>query len=267
MNLQPLALGTFNRTLQVGINTRQVQLNGPAITSAVNCTPPGPTVPGVGPAAPGVPVIATPGPFVPPVPPASQFAVTILGASTVTNAGLTVVNGDVDVSPGSAITGFPPGTVVNGSFHAGDATAAAAHATAQTYYNNLVALPCPAANNLTGQDLGGKILAPGVYCFSSSAQLTGALTLSGGPTSSYTFQIGSTLTTASNSSVVLSGGVTNNNVNWAIGSSATLGTNTAFQGIIDAVASITLTTGTSLIGRAWALNGAVTLDTNAVNPN
>lgn len=66
---------------------------------------------------------------------------------------------------------------------------------------------------------------------------------------------------------VLSGGVTNGNVNWAIGSSATLGTGTAFQGIIDAAASITLNTGASLAGRAWALNGAVTLDSNPVNPN
>ncbi|MHB1949215.1 MAG: ice-binding family protein [Gammaproteobacteria bacterium] len=257
--LQPLALGTLNRVLQVGIDSREVQINAPAITSLVNCTPAAPPVP----PAPS----CTPGVNCPVAPPSSLFTASILGASTVTNTGLTVVNGDVDVSPGSAITGFPPGVIVNGTTHAADATAATAQANALAYYNSAVGLPCPAANNLTGQDLGGKILAPGVYCFSSSAQLTGALILSGGPTSSYTFQIGSTLTTASNSSVILSGGASSGNVTWAVGSSATLGTGTAFAGIIDAVASITLNTGASLAGRAWALNGAVTLANNAVNPN
>lgn len=255
LNLQPLALGTFNRTLQIGIDTRQVELDGTTITSAVNCTP----------AVPPVPV--TPVNPAPTPPPPSLFSASILGATTVTSTGLSVVNGDVDVSPGAAVTGFPPATIVNGSIHAADATAATAQANALAYYNSAVGLACPAANNLTGQDLGGKTLAPGVYCFSSSAQLTGALVLNGGSTSAYTFQIGSTLTTASNSSVVLTGGVTNGNVTWAVGSSATLGTGTAFAGIIDAVASITLNTGASLQGRAWALNGAVTLDSNPVNPS
>jgi type VI secretion system secreted protein VgrG len=190
---------------------------------------------------------------------------TILGSSTVTNTGLTVVQGNVAVSPGTAITGFPPGVIVGGALHGGDALAAQAHATAQAYYNALIAQNCPAGHNLSGQDLGGKTLAPGVYCFDSSAQLTGVLILNGKKKSSYTFQIGSTLTTASASKVVLTGGVKDVNVNWAIGSSATLGTGTVFQGIIDAVASITMTTNVSLKGRAWALNGAVTLDTNAVN--
>ncbi|KTC85717.1 MULTISPECIES: ice-binding family protein [Legionella] len=255
LNLQPVAFGNFYRVLQIGINSRQLELDAPVITSAVNCITPPPVIP------------PTPtSPFFPTPPPPSQFLVSILGATTVTNAGLSVVNGDVDVSPGSAITGFPPGTVLNGAFHAADATAAAAHNEAQAYYNSAVSLPCPPGNNLTGLDLGGRVLPPGVYCFNSSAQLTGALVLSGGPTSSYVFQIGSTLTTASNASVVLQGGVTNGNVTWAVGSSATIGTGTAFAGIIDAVASITLTNSASLRGRAWALNGAVTLDTNIVNP-
>jgi hypothetical protein len=254
LNLLPLSLGTFNRTLQIGVDTRQVELDGSAITSAVNCTPAGPAVP----PAPNPPA-PTPGP-------ASLYQATILGATTVTNAGLTAVNGDVDVSPGIAITGFPPGTIVNGSQHAADATANTAHANAQTYYNSAVGLACQ--HNLSGLDLGGQTLIPGVYCFNTSAQLTGALTLAGAsPNDSYTFIIGTTLTTASNSSVVLQGGVVNGNVTWAIGSSATLGSGTAFQGIIDATASITLNTGTSLAGRAWALNGAVTLNNNVVNPN
>jgi hypothetical protein len=103
---------------------------------------------------------------------------------------------------------------------------------------------------------------PGVFCFPSSAQLTGKLTLIGsGP---WIFIIGSTLTTATNSSVVMSGSGNDTDVFWAVGSSATLGTGTAFTGNILAVASITLTTGSSVSGRAIALNGAVTMDTNNV---
>lgn len=250
VNLQPLALGTYNRVLQVGVNTRQVEIDGPPITSLVNCTP-------AGPAAPADPTIPGTDP--------TLFQATILGASTVTNTGPSAINGDVDVSPGTAITGFPPGTIVNGTTRSNDATAIAAHADAQTYFTQLNLLAC--GTNLTGQNLGGLTLLPGVYCFDSSAQLTGTLTLSGAAGSNFTFKIGSTLTTASASNVILSGGVTNGTVNWAVGSSATLGTNSAFQGIIDAQTSITLTTGASLAGRAWALDGAVTLDTNVVNPN
>ena len=198
-----------------------------------------------------------------PVIPAALKKVSILGSSTVTNTGLTVVKGNVAVSPGTAITGFPPGIIVDGAPHGGDAFASNAHAATITYYNKLIARTCPAGNNLTGQDLGGKTLAPGVYCFDSSAQITGVLTLNGHECSSYTFQIGSTLTTAASSKVVLTGGV--KDVNWAIGSSATLGSNSTIQGIIDAVDSITVTTSASINGRAWAQNGAVTLDDNAIN--
>lgn len=252
-------VGTFNRVLEIGIDSRQIEVDATPITSSIlNCDPPPPVIPPA----------PTPGPDVPPPPAPTLFQATILGGSTVTNTPITsaptTVNGDVDVSPGTAITGFPPGVVRNGSLHFADAIANTAHADAVTYYNSLRALPC--TTNLTGQDLGGKTLAPGVYCFNTSAGLTGALTLNGGPGSSYTFQIGSTLTTASGSSVVLAGGVLNSNVNWQVGSSATLGTGTAFKGIIVAQASITMTTGVSLAGRAWALDGAVTLDQNVVNP-
>src|SRR5687768_7694704 len=103
---------------------------------------------------------------------ALSFAV--LGSSTVTNTGPTVVTGNLGVSPGNAVTGFPPG-IVNGTIHAGDAVAAQARSDAITAYNNLASQACDF--NLTGQDLGGKTLTPGVYCFSTSAQLTGTLIL------------------------------------------------------------------------------------------
>jgi hypothetical protein len=122
--------------------------------------------------------------------------------------------------------------------------------------------------NLTGQDLGGLTLLPGVYRFDSSAQLTGALTLDlqGDPNSLFIFQVGSTLTTASNSSVGTINGANCCNVFWRIGSSATLGTNTDFLGNILTNTSITLNTGANISdGRALAINGAVTLDTNHIS--
>jgi len=194
---------------------------------------------------------------------AESFAV--LGASTVTNTGLTIVTGDLGVSPGSAVTGFPPGVVIGGTIHAADAVAAQAQSAALNAYNALVAQQCD-FNYLDVQELGGRVLTPGVHCFPSSAQLTGTLTLDGcGP---FIFIIGSTLTTASNSSVLVrncSQTCNGSNIFWAVGSSATLGTGTQFVGNILAVSSITLKTGANVSGSALALTGAVTMDTNNVS--
>lgn len=193
---------------------------------------------------------------------AANFAV--LGGSTVTNTGATVVAGDLGVSPGTAITGFPPGIVV-GTIHSADAVALQAQNDVTTAYNALAALACN--TDLTGQDLGGLTLTPGVYCFSSSAQLTGTLTLDGlgNPNAIFVFQIGSTLTTASNSSVLLINSAQSCNVFWQVGSSATLGSATSFAGNILALTSIALTTRATVSGRALARNGAVTMDTNSVS--
>lgn len=193
---------------------------------------------------------------------ADSFAV--LAGSTVTNTGPSIVSGDLGVSPGSAVVGFPPGIVTNGTIHAGDAVAANAQADALIAYNTLAGQACD--QNLSGQDLGGLTLTAGVYCFDSSAQLTGTLTLDaeGDPDAVFIFQIGSTLTTASNSSVVLINGAQACNVFFQVGSSATLGTNTTFVGTIIALTSITANTGTTVEGRLLALNGAVTLDTNTI---
>lgn len=187
----------------------------------------------------------------------------VLADSTITNTGATVITGDLGLSPGTSVTGFPPGTVT-GTQHITDATAAQAEIDATVAYLALAA-QVPFVD-LTGQDLGGLTLVPGNYKFSSSAQLTGALTLNAGgdPSSTWVFQIGSTLTTASASSVVLAGGAVAGNVFWQVGSSATLGTTTAFKGTIIAQASITANTGAAVDGRLIALTGAVTLDDNAI---
>lgn len=193
---------------------------------------------------------------------AASFAV--LAGSTVTNTGATSILGSVGVSPGTAITGLPVGQPIGGTVHAGDPVAAQAQADLTTAYDFLAAMAC--GTNLTGQDLGGQTLAPGVYCFNTSAPLTGTLTLDGQGNANavFVFQIGSTLTTATNAAVNLIGGAQNTNVYWQVGSSATLGTGSTLKGNIVALASITLTTAAALNGRALARTGAVTMDTNTV---
>lgn len=191
---------------------------------------------------------------------AGSFAV--LAGSTVTNTGSTVVNGDLGVSPGTAITGFPPGTV-NGTVHAADAVAAQAESDTTTAYDD--AAGRTPASSVSG-DLGGSVLAPGVYKSSSSLGLTGDVTLDaqGDAGAVFIFQVSSALTTASSSRVLLANGADACNVFWQIGSSATLGTNSSFKGTILALTSITLNTGATVDGRTLARNGAVTLDDNTL---
>lgn len=189
----------------------------------------------------------------------------VLGGSTVTNTGPSVLNGDLGVSPGTAITGFPPG-IVNGATDAGGATAAAGQTSVTTAANALLAQACT-TTFLVPTDLGSSVRGPGVYCFASSASITGPLTLDAGGNANavFIFRTVSTLVTASSSSVILINGAQPCNVFWRVGSSATLGTTTTFVGNILAQASITLNTGATVRGRALAQSGAVTLDSNVFN--
>jgi len=188
----------------------------------------------------------------------------VLAGSTVTNTGSSVLTGNLGVSAGCAVTGFPPGSV-SGAVNACNGASGQAQRDLTTAYNQAMGLK-PTAT-LTGKDLGGMVLTPGVYFFASSAQLTGTLTLNnlGNPNALFVFQIGSTLTTASNSSVIFSSSLTDPNVFWQVGSSATLGTTTTFTGNILALTSITLNNGASIgCGSALAINGAVTLNNNVI---
>lgn len=206
---------------------------------------------------------------------AQSFA--ILGHETVTNGHsdpnpTTRVYGNVGVSPGTSITGFyPDGTVSGGSIHINDGVAQLCLADATTAYNTLAGLSSTA--DLTGQVLGSpgyEVLTPGVYSFSSSAQLTGALTLDfqGNPDASFVFQIGSALTTASGASVNVINGNSNSGVYWQVGSSATLGSDAMFAGNVLAHESVWLDPRANILcGRAFGLTGAVTLVDNLISNN
>jgi hypothetical protein len=196
----------------------------------------------------------------PPLGTASTYAV--LAATTVTNTGLTVLNGDLGLSPGTAVTGFPPGTI-NGSENIANAPAAQAQTDLTTAYNN-AAGQTPTTTGLS--TIGNQTLTSGVYSAASSLLVNGTLTLDGqgNPDAVFIFQVGSALTADSGTTIVLANGAQDCNVFWQVGSSATLGTGSTFQGIILALTSITITTGDTLDGQALASNGAVTLDTDTI---
>jgi len=188
----------------------------------------------------------------------------ILAGSTVTSTGATSVTGDLGVSPGTAVTGFPPG-ILTGTLHAGDPTAAQAQLALTAAYNDAAGRSVGAIG--VAGNLGGRTLAPGVYKSTSSLEISsGDLTLDakGNADAVFIFEMASTLTTTTGRKVILAGGARAANIIWQVGSSATLGTSSVFKGNILAMASITVTTGASVEGRLMARTGAVTLDSNVI---
>jgi hypothetical protein len=184
----------------------------------------------------------------------------VLGASTVTNTGPSVLQRDVGVSPGTAITGFPPGVTL-GALHAADAPAAQAQSDLGIAYDD-AAGRAPTAS--VAGDLVGQTLPGGVYKSTSALFVSGVLTLDGqgDPNTVFIFQVASTLITSSDSAIALVNGAQACNVFWQVGSSATLGTTSTFVGTIMALTSISVTTGTAVQGRALARTGQVSLDSN-----
>jgi Ice-binding-like/Bacterial Ig-like domain len=186
----------------------------------------------------------------------------VLAGSTVTNTGSTTVSGDVGVSPGTAVTGFPPG-LAGGTIHSADGAAGQAQTQLTAAYIDVAGR---SGSTSVAGDLAGQTFTAGVYKSTSSLAISGDVTLDaqGNPAAVFIFQIASTLTTGSGSHVVLANGASACNVFWQVGSSATLGTNSVFKGNILALTSITITTGVNLEGRALARNGAVTLDADVI---
>jgi hypothetical protein len=207
------------------------------------------------PAAQAAPVdLATASPFV------------VLGGTTVTNEGPSVLNGDLGVSPGTALTGFDGIATVNGATHATNAVAAQAQLDLTNAYNVAAGQPVAPANDLSGTDLGNRVLTAGAYRYNAGALLTGPLTLDaqGDPDAEFVFQIGAELTTESASSVLLVNGASPCNVYWQVGSSAAIGTTTQFVGNLMALTSISLTNGATVQGRMLARNGQVSLINNVL---
>jgi len=194
---------------------------------------------------------------------AASYAV--LAATTVTNTGASVIGGDVGLSPGTAIVGFPPAVLTSGTLHATDAAAAQAQLDATTAYNDAAGR---ASTATVTADLGGQTLVAGVYT-GNTLGLTGTLTLDaqGDPNAVFIFQAASTLITASSSNVALINGADACNVFWQVGSSATLGTDSTLVGTVDALTSVAATTSATINGRLIARQGAVTLDSNTITNN
>lgn len=198
------------------------------------------------------------------VPLGSAASFSVLGASTVTSTGLTVLHGDLGVSPGTSITGFGPGTVHHGKTYAGGPVAAQAQADLATGYNYVVALKNP--TQIPAQ-IGGTTITPGLYNARTSLGISGTVTLDGknDKNNVFIFQIPSTLTTAVNSKVELINKANACNIFWQVGSSATLNTASKFKGTIMTFASISLGSKVKTRGRLLAETGVVTLIDNAVN--
>ncbi len=193
---------------------------------------------------------------------ATAFAV--LAHSTITNTGTgTTVSGDVGLSPGTTIAAFPPGQIINGTKHDNDAVAGDAQTALTAAYLDAAGRTPFTATSAT---LAGETLPAGVYKASSSLGLVGTVTLNGhgDPTAVFIFQVGSTLTTHSSSTVALVGTAQACNVFWQVTSSATLGTTSTFVGTVMALASVTLTSGVHVAGRMLARTGAVTLITDVI---
>jgi hypothetical protein len=194
---------------------------------------------------------------------ASTFA--ILAGSTVTSTGATKITGDLGLSPGTAVSGFPP-AVLNGTFHINDTLSSQAKRALTSAYNDLAGRTCTDMVTLSG-NIGGLTLTPGLYKSTSSLAISsGNLTFDakGNANAVFIIQIASTLTTTSGALVILAGGAQASNIFWQVGSSATFGTTTTFQGIVMAMQSITFNTGATLNGSAFARTGAVTMQGNTI---
>lgn len=188
---------------------------------------------------------------------AADFAV--LGHTTITNIRTTVIRGDLGLSPGTSVTGFPPGIVL-GTQHITDTAAANAKIDAQAAYTALNALT---PTGSVAADIGGTTITPGVYSVTSTLAITGTVTLNGGgnPNAVFIFQIPSTFTPAAGAIVALTNSAQAGNVYWVVGSSATLNTTSNIKGNIIAQTSISMNSSVQLTGRAFALTGLVEMDT------
>ncbi|NOU18962.1 MAG: DUF3494 domain-containing protein [Bacteroidales bacterium] len=199
------------------------------------------------------------------IPLADASNIAILSGSAVTNTGATVITGDIGLSPGTSVGGFPPG-ILNGTLHINDAIATQAKLDLTAAYNDAAGRTCTDIVTLSG-NIGGLTLTPGLYKSTSSLAISsGDLTFDamGNADAVFIIQIASSLTTTSGRKVFLSGGALASNIFWQVGSSATFGTTSVFKGTVMAMQSITFNTGATLDGRALARIGGITMAGNTI---
>lgn len=199
------------------------------------------------------------------VPLAGAASLAVLAGSSITNTGSTNVTGDMGLSPGSSIGGFPPGILV-GTMHINDGIATQAKLDLTAAYNDAAGRSATDMVILSG-NIGGLTLTPGLYKSTSSLSISsGDLTFDarGDANAVFIIQIASSLTTTSGRKVILTNGAMASNIFWQVGSSATFGTTSVFKGTIMAMQSITFNTGATLDGKALARNGNVTMAGNTI---
>ena len=200
-----------------------------------------------------------------PVSLAGSSNLAILAGSAISNTGATIITGDMGLSPGTSVGGFPPG-ILNGTLHINDAIANQAKLDLTAAYNDAAGRTSTDIVTLSG-NIGGLTLTPGLYKSTSTLAISsGDLTFDakGNPNAVFIIQIASSLTTTSGRQVILSGGALASHIFWQVGSSATFGTTSVFKGTVLAMQSITFNTGATLDGKALARTGAVIMAGNTI---
>jgi hypothetical protein len=197
--------------------------------------------------------------------PAGLTNIAVLAGSEITNTGATNITGDLGLSPGTSIGGFPPGILV-GTIHINDAIATQAKLDLTAAYNDAAGRISTDIVTLSG-NIGGLTLTPGLYKSTSSLAISsGDLTLDakGDGNAVFIIQMATSFTTTSGRQVFLSGGAKAANIYWQVGSSATFGTTSVLKGTFFVKESITFNTGATLDGRAFTSTGAVSMAGNTI---
>lgn len=248
-------IGPYSRILKIGVDGRQIELDSPIVTPTAGCN---------------VPSTPSPNFITTSCTLASTSTFATLANTFISNTGLTVLNGDLGISPGSSVTGFPPG-IINGNEFINDSIAATAQSDLFTLGNCLAVQVC--TNNIGTADQAGQTLTAtdisgvNVFCSPSTILNTGVLTLDGNgdPDSVFIFQAQNGLTLSNGASILLINGAQAKNIFWEIDGPVSLGSASSFNGSVVGFTDISMGFGATMTGRALSKTGSVTFDTNTIN--